>query len=116
LNTGLAYEEVKIFDAEVLLRKQFLSALSSTKIRGIRFHKSEHINVDLRIESGQNIKYTQSQLGHASINITLDIYGHLFNDANFNRQQVKLLEASFKSVRNPLENTQKSQTAIAVNL
>ena len=40
---------------------------------------------------------------HASINITLDIYGHLFNDANFNRQQVDLLEDSFKSVRrNPL--------------
>jgi hypothetical protein len=42
-------------------------------------------------------------MGHASINITLDIYGHLFNDADFNRQQVELLEHSFKSVRNPLE-------------
>ncbi len=26
-------------------------------------------------------------------------------DMNFNRQQVELLEISFKSVRNPLENT-----------
>lgn len=38
-------------------------------------------------------------MGHASINLTLDIYGHLFNDANFNRQQMDLLEDYFKSVR-----------------
>jgi hypothetical protein len=31
-------------------------------------------------------------MGHASINITLDIYGHLFNDANFSRQQAELLD------------------------
>jgi len=58
----------------------------------------------MRIQAGQNIKYIQSQLGHSSVNITLDIYGHLFNDINFNRQQVELLETSFPSVRNPLEN------------
>jgi hypothetical protein len=33
----------------------------------------------------------------------LDIYGHLFNDANFNRQQVKLLEASLPLARVPTE-------------
>jgi hypothetical protein len=54
-------------------------------------------------------------MGHASINITLDIYGHLFNDADFNRQQVELLEHSFKSVRNPLEKKHFLETARAVN-
>jgi hypothetical protein len=38
-------------------------------------------------------------MGQASITITLDIYGHLFNDSDFNRQQAELLEHSFKSVR-----------------
>jgi hypothetical protein len=33
----------------------------------------------------------------------MDIYGHLFNDANFNRQQADLLDNSYQSVRNPLE-------------
>jgi hypothetical protein len=33
----------------------------------------------------------------------LDIYGHLFNDANFSRQQVKLLEASLPLARVPTE-------------
>jgi hypothetical protein len=44
------------------------------------------------------------QMGHSSIKITLDTYGHLFNDAEFNRQQVDLLQTVFQSVRNPLEN------------
>ncbi|UCE70833.1 MAG: hypothetical protein JSU99_05875 [Nitrospiraceae bacterium] len=60
----------------------------------------------MRIHAGQNIKYISTQLGHSSIRITLDIYGHLFNDANFNRQQANLLDISFQSVRNPLEKTQ----------
>jgi len=62
-----------------------------------------------------NVKYIQSQMGHASINITLDIYGHLFNDADFNRQQTEFLEHSFKSVRNPLEETPIFEKAAVVN-
>jgi hypothetical protein len=30
------------------------------------------------IRQGENIKYISSQLGHASVQITLDRYGHLF--------------------------------------
>ena len=37
----------------------------------------------------------------------MDTYGHLFNDADFNRQQVGLIECSFESVRNRLENDKK---------
>ena len=62
----------------------------------------------MRIHAGQNIKYISNQLGHSSIQITLDVYGHLFNDDNFNRQQAELLDVSFNSVRNPLENTPKT--------
>lgn len=50
----------------------------------------------MRTHAGQNIKYASSQLGHASIKITLDTYGHLFHDADFTRQQVELLENSFR--------------------
>jgi integrase len=41
----------------------------------------------MRIQASQKVNYIQIQKGHASINITLDIYGHLFSDADFNRQQ-----------------------------
>jgi hypothetical protein len=63
----------------------------------------------MRIQAGQNIKYISNQMGHASIKITLDTYGHFFNDEDFNRNQVALLQSTFEaSVRNPLENTPKN--------
>jgi hypothetical protein len=58
--------------------------------------------------SGQNIIYVQEQLGHASIRVTMDMYGHLFEEIKFNRQQVELFEGIFNSVRNPLENECKN--------
>ncbi len=86
-----------------VVKRHFNPALRKTGLRQVSFHSLRHSNASMRIQAGQNIKYIQSQMGHASINITLDIYGHLFNDANFNRQQVELLENSFNSVRSPLE-------------
>ena len=49
----------------------------------------------MRIVANQNIKYLSTQLGHSSMKITLDTYGHLFNDAKFNRDQVHLLREFF---------------------
>ncbi len=38
----------------------------------IRFHDLRHTNASLRLENGENIKYIQNQLGHASPTITLN--------------------------------------------
>ena len=46
--------------------------------------------VALRIEQGQNVKYIMHQLGHASIQTTLDRYGHLMTDVN--AEQAKKLD------------------------
>lgn len=97
--------EGKLSQHDNVVKRYFNQALRLAGLRKVSFHSLRHSNASMRIQAGQNIKYIQSQMGHASINITLDIYGHLFNDVNFNRQQVELLESSFKSVRNPLENT-----------
>jgi integrase len=91
-----------------VVRKYFNSALRRSGLRHVRFHSLRHTNASMRIQAGQNIKYISVQLGHSSIRITLDIYGHLFNDANFNRQQADLLDISFQSVRNPLEKDQEN--------
>jgi hypothetical protein len=42
------------------------------------------------LRSYQNIKYIQHQLGHASIQTTLDRYGHLLNEVN--TEQAKKLD------------------------
>lgn len=96
--------EGKLSQHDNIVKRYFNQALRKAGLRQVSFHSLRHSNASMRIQAGQNIKYIQSQLGHASINITMDIYGHLFNDMNFNRQQAELLENSLKSVRNPLEN------------
>ena len=80
------------------IRRHFIPALKKAGLPKVSFHSLRHTNASIRIQSGQNIKYIQSQLGHSSINVTMDTYGHLFNDVNFSRQQVELLERSFGNI------------------
>jgi integrase len=83
-------DEGKPLDADALVRRQFIPALKRAKLHKIRFHDLRHTNVALRIAEGQNIKYIQHQLGHSSIQTTLDRYGHLLSDAN--QEQAKNLD------------------------
>ena len=43
-----------------------------------RFHDLRHTSVALAIAAGAHPKAIQSPMGHSSINVTLDRYGHLF--------------------------------------
>ena len=96
--------EGKITDHDNARNRYFNSSLRKAGLRHVSFHSLRHTNASMRILAGQNIKYISTQLGHSSVKITLDTYGHLFNDQDFNRHQVGLLETVFSaSVRNPLE-------------
>ena len=75
-------DEGKPLDPDSLIKRHFLPALRRAKLRMVPFHSLRHSNVALRIEEGQNIKYIQRQLGHASIQTTLDRYGHLLSETN----------------------------------
>jgi integrase len=98
------------------IKSHFNPALRRAGLRHVSFHSLRHSNASMRIQAGQNIKYLSTQLGHSSINITMDRYGHLFNDMDFTRQQVELLEDSFLSVRKPLEEGKKEGLEVcAVN-
>ncbi len=90
-----------------VVKRHFNPSLRRAGLHHVSFHSLRHTNASMRIHAGQNIKYLSTQLGHSSINITLDIYGHLFNDEDFNRKQADLLETSFNSVRKPLEDHAK---------
>lgn len=98
------------------IKRHFEPALRKAGLRHVSFHSLRHTNASLRIRAEQNIKYLSMQMGHSSIKITMDTYGHLFNDEEFNRQQVDLLQKTFHSVRNPLENPlQNAEKGLAVN-
>ena len=69
-------------DQSMLLRKHFFPALKKAEIGKIRFHDLRHTYASLLIEQGENIKYIQNQLGHASPVVTLEVYAHLINPTN----------------------------------
>ena len=48
----------------------------------MRFHDLRHTTASLMIEQGENIKYIQSQLGHSSPTVTLNVYAHLMKPTN----------------------------------
>ena len=60
----------------------FTPAVRRTKLTGFRFHDLRHTYAALMVAVGAHPKYLQAQMGHSSIRVTLDLYGHLFPDAN----------------------------------
>jgi integrase len=64
------------------LRRRFYPALLAADLPQIRFHDLRHTYASLLIDQGENMKYIQRQLGHSSIKVTMDIYGHLMSDVN----------------------------------
>ncbi|MDP9442657.1 MAG: tyrosine-type recombinase/integrase, partial [Actinomycetota bacterium] len=57
--------------------QHFRRALERAGIR-CRFHDLRHTSVALAIAEGAHPKAIQARMGHSSINVTLDRYGHLF--------------------------------------
>ena len=64
-------------DADNFRHRDFPAALRRAELRRIRFHDLRHTYTSLLIAHGAHPKYIQAQLGHASIQTTLDRYGHL---------------------------------------
>jgi hypothetical protein len=58
----------------------------------MRFHDLRHTFASLLIAQGAHVKYISEQLGHASVQITLDRYGHLF-DQSYTDESAKLEKA-----------------------
>jgi integrase len=72
------------------LRKVFYRLLVAAKLRRVRFHDLRHTFATLLIQQGEGLPYIRDQLGHSSIKITVDTYGHLVPGGN--RQAVDKLD------------------------
>ncbi len=57
-------------------------ALEQAGLRRIRFHDLRHTFGSLLIQDGASLAYVKEQMGHSSIQITVDTYGHLIPGAN----------------------------------
>ena len=72
------------------LRKAFSDAQKAADCPKIRIHDLRHSYAALLIAQNANPKYIQRQLGHASIQTTFDIYGHLMPEVS--REMVEKLD------------------------
>ena len=57
-------------------------ALKKAGLRRFRFHDLRHSFGSLLIQEGASLAYVKEQMGHSSIQITVDVYGHLVPGAN----------------------------------
>jgi integrase len=89
----------------------------ATEGRVKRFHDLRHFFASLLIENGESAKYSQDQVGHASITPTFDVYGHLMPQAK-QRASKKLEKSLFgkkSNVRTLLEQNAKNGNSTTVN-
>ncbi len=64
------------------IRRVFKRALMKAGLREIRLHDIRHTFASLLLSDGQSPAYVKEQLGHHSIQMTVDVYGHLLPSSN----------------------------------
>ena len=64
------------------LRRVFTRMLLKAELRKVRIHDLRHTFASLLLQHGESVVYVKEQLGHSSIQITVDTYGHLIPGAN----------------------------------
>ncbi len=82
-------ETVKSLD-DSKVRKIFSRVLTKAGLAQRNLHFLRHTFASLLIQQGESLAYVKEQLGHSSIDVTVDVYGHLIPGSN--RQAVDRLD------------------------
>ena len=82
-------EEGLRIDMHNVKTRHFHNCLAKAGLRRIPFHDLRHTYATLLLMQGESPAYVKDQLGHSSIKMTVDIYGHWIPGAN--RQAVNRL-------------------------
>lgn len=65
-------------------KRDFKPLLEKADIPAIRFHDIRHTFASLLLQQGESLHYVKEQMGHASIQTTVDVYGHIVPGSNRN--------------------------------
>lgn len=99
-------------DMDRIYHRDFHRVLKRAELRGMPMHGLRHTYAALLIAAGHNPKYLQHQMGHGSVQITLDLYGHLYDEAN--REAAKKTEAFYKTEsKKAVEKIEEAQKVAA---
>src|SRR5260370_418881 len=99
-----------ILDPDNLYHRYFRPVLSKAGLRKIRLHDLRHTFGSLLIQSGASIVYVKEQMGHSSIQVTVDTYGHLIPGANISF--VDRLDVDEKDRESRQQNATQAQLAL----
>jgi integrase len=59
----------------------FDTYVAQAELPDIRFHDLRHLHASLLINGGVPLAVVSKRLGHSTIAVTVDLYGHLLRDA-----------------------------------
>ncbi len=85
-----------------LIKRQFLPLFASAKVKRFNWHSLRHFAVSTWIEAGLSPKTIQTFAGHASLQVTMDRYGHLFPSDDHKRAMDQIAATLF--TRTPSEH------------
>jgi|GEM_PF-84731 len=75
-------EQGNPLDASSWRSRVFEKALERAGLRRLRVHDLRHSYASFLIQAGESLAFVRDQLGHHSIKVTVDIYGHLAPEGN----------------------------------
>lgn len=79
---------------QILTRSYYRALLERAGLRRARFHDARHTAASLMLEAGVLLKVVSEMLGHTTISITADIYGHITDDMQ--RSAAGAMDALFR--------------------
>ena len=85
--------------------------LTKAGFRHIRIHDLRHTFASLLIQNGESLAYVKEQMGHHSIQITVDTYGHLVPGGN--KAAVDRLDDPESATRRNLSATTPGNAVLA---
>ena len=59
------------------IRTAWLAIVKQADVEGLRVHDLRHAHASALLRAGVHAKVISERLGHASIAVTMDLYGHL---------------------------------------
>ncbi|MEN8231435.1 MAG: site-specific integrase [Thermodesulfobacteriota bacterium] len=91
------------------IRNVYKRILRKAELREFRVHDVRHTYASLLLSNGESPVYVKEQLGHSSIKMTVDIYGHLIPSSN--RQAVNQLDEITPELH-PMRTQEKTKAVI----
>jgi hypothetical protein len=95
----------KPVDAAFVRFKRWYRLLSVAGLRSLKLHALRHTYASLLLQDGESLAYVKEQMGHSSIQVTVDVYGHFIPGKNRGAVERLASATSWPAVRPDFDAT-----------